>query len=260
VNDTYFHLAAFSGSLTNGSTNAAVAVVNDGVLTPSGTTQFLLPYPAQLRLAYSAGANITNARINTPSLRYVGLPSVGPLNLTLTVPSPPNVADFGQMGPTLPTADGISVEHSLGGAAPEQEMTALWLMNRFVPRPSGPTYRLRFTGTIAAVANTWVNGSMTPDQTLPAGRYAIVGLDAVGTNLVLVRLLFPGTKWRPGCLARNAVGNVSAPQFTNGDLGLYGVFDSVNVPNFDILSTGANAAQTVFMDVVRIGDRLGQAA
>jgi hypothetical protein len=255
VNETYFHVAAFSASLTNGSTNAPVAAVNDGVLTLATSTQFLVPRPAQLRAAYSAGVSITNARINTPSLRYVGLPSVGPLNVTLTVPSPPNLGDFGDNGPTLPTADGISVEHSLGGAAPEQEFTLLWLLFGKRPRPQGPTYRLRFTGTITAVANTWVNGTMTPDQTLPAGRYAVVGLDAVGTNLVAVRLLFPGTFYRPGCLARNAVSGIPDPIFTDGSLGLYGVFDSVNVPTFDIFASGANTAQTVFMDVVRIGDR-----
>lgn len=254
------HLAAWYASLTNGSTNLANTVVNDSVLTPSGTTGFILPRPGQIRLVYSAGVSITNVRVNTPSLRYVALPAVGPLNVTLTVPSPPNVVDWGPNAPTLPVNDAITAEHTLGGGAPEVEYTLAWFSFGPRPVPSGPRYRVRFTGTITAAAGTWVNGAMTPDQTLPQGRYAVTGLDAVGTNLVAVRLLFPGTFFRPGCLARNAVSGVPFKGFTDDRLGLWGVFNSINVPTFDIFSSGANTAQTVFMDLVRLGDQMTIAA
>lgn len=254
------HLAAWFASLANGSTNLANTAVNDGVFTPSGTTGFLLPRPAQLRAAYSAGVSITGARFNTPTFRYVGLPSVGPLNVTLTVPSPPNLTDYGAMAPTIPVADAITVEHTLGGAAPENELTLAWFQFGFRAVPSGQRYRLRFTGTITAAAGTWVNGAMVPDQTLPQGVYGITGMDAMGTNLVAVRMLFPGTTWRPGCLARNTVGGVPDKLFTNGDLGLWGTFNSVNTPTFDVFSSGANTAQTIFMDVVRLRDAMPLAA
>lgn len=250
---TFWHVAAYFASLTNGTTTANT-IVSDQVLTPSGTTGFILPRPGRLRMAYSAGASLTAVQINTPSLRYVGLPFVGPVNLALAVPSPPNVTDWGEMGPPIPTVDSISVIHTLGGGAPENELTALWFSFGNASVPAGPIYRLRFTATITCVAGTWVTGALTPDTTLPQGTYAVVGMDAFGTNLALARLIFPGSFFRPGCLARNTTGTVPAPQFANGSMGVYGTFKSVNLPNLEALSIGACTAQTVFLDLVRTGD------
>lgn len=255
MNETFWHMAAYFASLTNGSTNAAVAAVQDNVLTRTTNNNYILPQPGRLRMAFSAGVSISNARINTPSLRYVGLPSVGLLNATLAVPNPPNFTDWGDQGPPLPTADEISVEHSLGGAAPENEFTFLWFQFRNRPVPGGPVYRLRFTGTVAGVAGTWTSGVMTPDQTLPQGMYAVVGMTAMGTNLAGARLIFPGATYRPGCLGTNVISNTPARVFVDGSLGLWGVFNSVNVPALETFAIGANAAQTVFLDVVRQGDR-----
>lgn len=256
--DTNFHLGAFFANLTNGSTNAAVAAVQDNWLTRTVAATFTLPRPMRLRAAYSAGVSLTRARINTPSFRYVGLPYVGPVNLTLTVPTPPNVYDYGQNGPTIPTVDDIVAEHTLGGAAPENELTLIWLQDKEIAVPYQAEYRIRYTGTITGSAGTWVSGTMTPDQTLPNGRYAVVGMDAVGTNLVGARLLFANGGPRPGCLARNAVGGVPFLLFSNGSLGVYGTFDSLAQPNLEIFVSGANTAQEVYLDLIRIGPHQAQ--
>lgn len=255
MNETFWHLAAYSATLTNGSTNTAVAAVNDQILTRTTANNFILPRPAKLRAIYAAGVSLTNARMNTPSLRTIGLPSVGQINITLTVPSPPNIADWGDYGPMIPTADEISMEHTLGGGAPEVEMDLVWFQFGYKPAPTGPTYRIRYTATITCVAGTWVNGTITPDQTLPAGNYAVVGMDAMGTNLVGARLVFANGGYRPGVLARNTLAGVPHPMFSGMRMGQFGVFDSVNTPTLDALSTGACTAQTIFLDVVRLGNR-----
>lgn len=256
MNETYWHLAAFYGSLTNGSTNTPVAAVNDQILTKTTGNNFLVPKEAKLRMLYAAGVSLTNARLNTPSLRNIGLPSVGQVNLALAVPTPPNIMDLGDMGPKLPTADEISMEHTLGGGAPEVEFDLMWLNFGMRQAPGGATYRIRYTAAITGVAGSWVNGTMTPDQTLPAGTYAVVGMDAVGTNLAAARLVFANGGFRPGVLARNALGGIPVRVFTNGDMGLYGIFDSVNTPTLDVFAIGANSAQTVFLDLIRIGGRV----
>lgn len=251
---TFWHVAAYFASLANGSTNLANTIVPDQVLTPSGTTAFILPRAGRLRMAYSAGVSLTAVRINTPSLRYVGLPFVGPVNLTLTVPTPPNITDWGEMGPPLPPVDTISAEHTLGGGAPENELTCLWFSFGHAAIPAGPIYRLRFTAAIVGAAGVWASGALTPDSTLPQGTYAVVGMDLFGTNVVVGRLIFPGSFFRPGCLARNATGGIPYAGFTNGSMGLYGTFKSVNLPQLEIFCSGASAAQTVFLDLVRTGD------
>ena len=92
------------------------------------------------------------------------------------------------------------------------------------------------------------------EQTLPQGRYAIVGMDVIGTNLAAARLIVPGAFFRPGCLGRNAVGNVPNPVFTDGSLGVWGIINSVNLPALETFAIGANTTQTVYLYLVREGD------
>jgi hypothetical protein len=251
---TYFHLAAYFASLTNGSTLTPVAAISDQVLSRTTANNYISPKPVKLYGWYPAGVSISDAQINTPSLRYVGLPFAGQLNAALVVPSPPTLAWWGETGVRIPEVDEIQMLHSLGGAAPENEFSLLWLMSQFKPITPGPTFRLKFTGAIVAVAGTWVAGTLTPFSTLPQGTYDVVGLDVVGANLIAGRLIFPGSTWRPGVLARNLISSVPHPHMVDGSLGCFGTFKSVNLPNLEILSSGANTVQTVYMDVVRTGD------
>jgi hypothetical protein len=257
VYPTYWHLAAYSASLTNNSTLTPVAALVDQVLTRTTANNYILPQPGRLMGIYSAGVSITDAQINTPSLRYVGLPFVAFLNAALTIPSPPALTWWGDMGPPIPKVDEIQMLHSLGGAAPEQEFDLLWFKFATVPPAAGPIYRLKFTATITAVANAWTTGAISPFSTLPQGIYDVVGMDCVGANLVAARLIFPGSFFRPGCLGRQSASSIPSYLFTAGNLGTWGTFASVNLPNLEILATGANTAQTLFLDLIRRGDYPG---
>lgn len=255
VNQTYFHTILFYGSITNGVSNMAIAMANDQIVTPNSSNQALMPMQGQLRAGAVGSANMQRMRINTPSLRNVGLPYIAPVMGALTVASPPNVWDPGRIGPVIPKSDAISLEGTQGGGAAENAWALVWLAFGRQEIPQGVEYRLRATATVTCVAGTWVNGALTLDSTLPAGVYAVTGLDAQGTNLVGARMVFAGGGWRPGCLARNTLTSVPHQLFTRGDLGMFGQFDSVNTPTMDFASTGACTAQEVYMDLVRLGDR-----
>lgn len=256
-NRTFFHLAAFRGSVTNGTTNTAIAGVLDNILARAASNNFLAPSGARIRLATAGGVNATRSRINTPALRQVGLPYIAPINQTVAAPSPPNVADFGDFGPLPAEADEISVEATHSDAAPQIQYSLMWLkFGRKEPTP-GQKYRIRGTAAITGVVGSWASGALTLDQTLPSGVYQIQGMDAFGTNLLGARLIFTGGGWRPGVLARNAVGSIPHSIFTDGSLGVFGEFDSVTLPQLEIYVEAANSAQEVYLDLVRIGGRGG---
>lgn len=68
-----------------------------------------------------------------------------------------------------------------------------------------PTHSI--TGYIdqAATAGAWTSGAITWDQSLPSGRYAIVGMSAASYKAAnpmvgALRLKLLDTTWRPGCL------------------------------------------------------------
>lgn len=250
-NDTYFHLAAFRGSVANGTTNTAIAGVNDNALAKSSTGAFFAPKGGRIRAAVAGGVNASRARINTPILRNVGLPYIAPLNTGVTAPSPPNLADYGPMGPAPNETDEISVESTHTDAAPQIQFALMLLQfARRDPIP-GNTIRLRFTSAITGVVGSWASGGITLDQNVPAGDYQIVGMDVFGTNLLGARLIFTGGGWRPGVLGRNAVGSVPHQLWLNKTLGVFGEFNNTAIPQLEIFVEAANTAQEGYLDVIK---------
>lgn len=254
-NNTYFHLAAFRGSVVNATTNTAIAGVPDSILARSASNAFLAPGGSRIVVASAGGVNASRSRINTPAMRAVGLPYIAPLGTGVTVQAPPNFANFGSNGPKPNDADEISVEATHTDAAAQIQWALMWLRFGRKEWTPGMRYRLRGTAAITGVVGAWANGAITLDQTLPSGIYQIQGMDAFGTNLLGARLIFPGGGWRPGCLARNAVSSQNDVLWTNGDMGVYGEFDSTAIPQLEVYVEAANSAQEVYLDVIRLGDR-----
>lgn len=251
-----FHLAAFRGSVTNGTTNTPIAGVPDQALARDASSNFLAPPNVNIKLAAAGGVNMSRARVNTPSLREVALPYIAPINQTLAIPSPPNLADFGDYGVMPRFGDSISVEATHSDVAPQVMYALMWLMFGRVQPRAGKVYRTRFTAAITGSAGTWQSGAITLDQVLPAGIYQVVGLDVEGTNLLGARLIFPGAPWRPGVMGRNAINSVPPRIFLTEQLGVFGEFNSVMMPQLEIYVEAACTAQEGYMDLIQTTNNL----
>lgn len=248
---TYFHVAAYRGSVAAGGTDTDIASVQDNQLTIANN-HFVLPKRARLAFAAGFGVNLSRLLLNTPKMRTVGLPSLVPINIVATVPSPVNVIDLTDRNMLLDMVDEIAVQASSSDAGAQTMTCVVGFQFDYKQVPSLPVYRIRATGAITAVSGSWTGGTMTLTQTIPRGNYAIVGLDVVGTNLLAARLSFAGAGWRPGVIARNAVSSVPHPLFQGTELGVLGEFDSINLPVLEILSGGANASQEIFLDLIQM--------
>lgn len=254
MNGGRFHTLAFSQTTGAAITNTAVNGVPDGQLTLSTATTFLTPKRGKIVLAAGFGATITRARLNMPSLRTVGLPSIVPINVSATIPSPVNVWNMVNNPIDYPSVEPLSVEGT--DTAIDTITIPLWIHYGNQPVPVGDRYRLRGTSAITAAVNAWASGSIALDQPLQQGRYAVVGLDVVAADTLAARLLFADGGFRPGCLTRNTIGQVPHPIFTDGRLGVYGEFDNATIPNLELLGGAGAGAVTaeVFLDLIRLGN------
>ena len=249
--DTMFHVAAYRGAVGAGLNNVDIPAVQDGQLTISNT-HFVLPKNAQLMWAFGVGTGLSRLRLNTPKMRYVGLPSLIPINTGTTVPSPMNLVNLSEQMVLLDTIDEIAVEASSSDAG-AQTMNAIVAFSFGVrPAPAMPVFRVRGTTAITQSAGAWVNGGVTLDQTIPRGTYAIVGFDSVGANCIASRLVFSGYGFRPGVICRNATTSLKNPFFDSTAMGVFGTFDSINFPTVDVFALGAGTSQEHFFDLVRM--------
>jgi hypothetical protein len=185
-------------------------------------------------------------------LRRVFLPEVVPLDVGAALPASPRKVFLFDERP-IPLDPGEALDSNITNTASDRETVLVWLG----PGPSKPDTRpfftLRATGTTTLVAGGWTNASLTFDQTLPAGQYALLGARARSTNLIAFRFVFVGGTYRPGALGYAAITSLDYDKFRAGNLGVWGTFKHNAPPTVDFLANVADTAETLELDLVYLG-------
>ncbi|GAI91217.1 unnamed protein product, partial [marine sediment metagenome] len=124
--------------------------------------------------------------------------------------------------------------------------------------PAGEIFTIEATATVSGLVGYWVNTAISFVQTLPAGRYAIVGMRVEDTDPLAARLVFPDISPRPGCIGSSTTGTDSIHKFRYGELGNWGEFEHDAPPTVDFLAQadGAVSPEIIF-DLIQV--RAGRA-
>lgn len=131
----------------------------------------------------------------------------------------------------------------------------VWLADGTPVPVSGDIRTLKATMTGGSTAYAWTNQALTLSQTLPAGKYGVVGMQvrpASVDQMIAARLSFVGESWRPGIIAGVSAIDQRPEIFRNGHLGVWGEFEFDQPPTVDYLTIGATGAIEVFLDLVQL--------
>ncbi|MBA7570811.1 hypothetical protein ES708_12564 [subsurface metagenome] len=138
-------------------------------------------------------------------------------------------------------------------AAGTAEYVFVWLMDGLEALPAGEMFTIEGTVTVTGIVGHWVNGALTFSQTLPAGRYAVIGMRAQGPENVASRLVFPDTSPRPGVMGSKHFYEHDLPEARYGGLGNWGEFEHDAPPTIDILENAATSVeQVIALDLVQV--------
>lgn len=243
-------------SITNGSAYAEVNGVLDQSMTMDANFRFAIPGAWQLMAGYAMGINMTAARVNAPSMRSLVLPEIYPTNPTADVPTMDGPIILGRYGPRFAPQEYAIVEVSRGGADAQPCLWGMWIGPDITPGVVGPTFTLVASATPTIVAGSWVLAALTFNQSLPAGKYQIVGLGVVCNDCTFARLVFPGlSQYRPGVVVQDTYGHLPWSQiFRMGGMGVYGEFLHNAPPSMEFLGDTAGAeTAAVYLDIIKIG-------
>ena len=126
------------------------------------------------------------------------------------------------------------------------------------PTPvKGKIFTVKATSAVTLTAYAWTNAPITFTQTLPAGRYACVGMKAKSTNLIAARAVPVGYTWRPGCIGVKHYHQRGLDVFRYGNLGVLFEFEFDQPPTIDYLAAAADTSQEVWFDLIQV--RAGRA-
>lgn len=246
-----FHMCALTTNFAAAATDGDLNAVTDQHLTVSASNKFILPYPADILAAVALGATLSRARIVAPSLRSVNFPNIRPIIVGAAIPTRPPVSEFMQSHtPRVRLNEELNIQVTNG--AIERGTGFLWLQKQYQPPPPGPVYSARFTAAITGSAFQWDSGSITQVDTLPSGRYSVIGMSCHGANLMAARLIFPEGGPRPGVLANVQAADTDENRWRDGRYGEFGQFEQTALPLLELFKSAAGVTQELTLDLVKL--------
>lgn len=198
----------------------------------------------------SDAANL--AKIDYPSALLFAPPLIDPIDGDTAIGNlPPMYLPF-ENGFMIPPLEFFTILVSRAGIAAVQSYGLLWTAERPPAPISGPMRTIQATATANGAAGTWIPSALTFPRALPNGTYRVCGMKVEGANVLAGRLIFNSgdqQKHRPGVLAVANSQSWQYPFFRNGKAGLFGTFSNTNLPQIEVIGTGAIATQTISLDI-----------
>lgn len=204
--------------------------------------------------AYVGAATLNRARFVSPAFRQITTPWIRPQGTAIVPLDEPNIADYRDNPLKIRALEELALEamQTTGGAAVIAAVAGI-TKTGIQPAPRGDVFTMRGTGTTTVTAGAWTQATITWQDTLPTGTYAVVGLEAVSVTGLAARLIFEEQWERPGAVAQSLVSGNGHAMFRKGGLGIWGRFNANRMPNIQMLCNAADTAQEIFLDFIRVG-------
>jgi len=237
-----FHKAAISATLL------PQTAVSDPHVTTSGN-DITIPELNQIVAALVFGGAPTQGQIQSPSLRRIILEDIPAFIATEVCTGAVDVIVDKRANPLVLER---SEKLNFYAITTTDGWCLIWLSDGPIEPVTGDIRTIKCTTFHTSAGDAWENGALTLTQTLPAGRYQVVGMHAHGTALLAARLVFVGGTWRPGVPAGAIAGDPGLPMFRNGAFGSFGEFEFDQPPSVDLIGTGVTSTEEIYLDIIQI--------
>lgn len=247
------HTIAWRVSLAASAVATDMTPVTDGIMTVQNA-HFLPQKDYFLQYAYFGAAEALRARFITPNWRQISTPWIRPVNLAIVPLDEPNIADYTKNPLRIRGLEELQVEGYQANVGALIGVAVAGISDTpLTPVPMGDVIAMRGTGTTTATAGAWTQATITWQDTLPNGQYAVVGLGAIGVTMIAARLIFEDQVLRPGALAQSLVSGNPPAIFRDGSLGIWGRFNAYRIPSVEIFCNAADTAQEIYLHLMRVG-------
>lgn len=220
-----------------------VRVVADDIIVPG--------FAPQLAAYYAVGVGITQAQLSSPTLRRVFNLDIEPADRLAEPTTLPPIHDLFDNPIPLAATEALNALVAEDTAGADRNTVLAWLADKAAVPDKRPDYTIRATNTTTLTTFAWTNGALTFSQTLPAGKYDIVGARAQSAGLLAFRFVLIGGIARPGGIGFDADVDTDPMGQRHGGWGVWGSFEHDAPPTVDFLSVSADTSQVVHLDLVK---------
>lgn len=246
------HTVAYHSSFTSVAETEIAAVSDQAMMI---TNNHIVPQQdVKLLYAAAAGATLVRSRLDSPKMHTISSSDIVNISAAASFGSPQHFDDYYRNPFTFRRLEEIQAFATHTAVGAEDNSAILGFSIADMPVPPGDIWTIRGLATGTLVAFTWSDvGSITWQQTLPQGQYAVIGAEFQSAGALAGRFTFEGNPFRPGAPAITAEGNLVDNRFLWGGLGVWGTFHNTFMPNVAILSASADTSEHIKMQVVKIG-------
>lgn len=195
-------------------------------------------------------ASATRAQLTTPSLLLDGVFDIEPLFVGGQFGSPPAIVMFADTPLQLEPGEFMRAYVQSDPAGAVRHHVIAWLADGLILPVKEPVFSVRCTASVAQQNFVWRGGALTFEQTLPVGRYVVLGLRCRASSGVLARLVFRNQIARPGVPIATSIDGADHEAFRFGNLGVWGSFWQEDPPQLEIFH-GTAVSQQLLLDLVR---------
>lgn len=247
-----WHTVAYAKSVTNSLTDTNLAGLSETALIIGTQNGFRLLENMYLSSAWSLPNNGTGFRLTSPKFSQFSKIELQPVGPGPKVTDGSLVASWPYRAPVFRAQEEVVASCDTGGAAAAIETLLVSLATGVEPPPNGEELTVKFTSTVAAVANTWTNlGAPTLAIVLPEGAYGLIGSVLQSTNAQAHRWIFSGQFYRPGYPSTTAFTNREWAGVRDYRQGLAGTFSNITLPQAEVLANGTDNSHTGFLRVIK---------
>lgn len=246
-----FHLFGYTQS-QDSAILVPTAALQDQALQINGNDVIIPNDLTNLIGVYGVGPNAARVSLQSPSLRRMFNQEVEPLDVAAIATDQLLLNWFGFSPLLLDAGEPFEAWMAESNAAASRVTVLCWIADT-PPQPIvGEIHTIRVTSTTAAVANVWSNVTLTFNDVLPSGTYALVGAAMQSATIQAFRFVFKGGSYRPGAIGQATIGTRLNPIFRMGNMGSWGEFENLVPPSMDVLCNAADAAFAGVLDLVQL--------
>jgi hypothetical protein len=245
-----WHTVAYAKSVANGGTDVNLAAVAENALIVGTQNGFRLLENMFLMTAWSLPNNGTGFRLTSPKFAQFSKIEVLPVG-----PGPKEtdgvlIASWPYRAPVFRPQEEVVASCDTGGTAAAVETLIACLAKSIEPPNPGEELTVKWTSTVAAVANTWtLLGAPTLAIVLPEGSYEMIASFLQSTNAQAHRWIFSGQFYRPGFPSTTAFTNRQWAGCYDYRQGIAGTFSNITLPQCEVMVNGTDNSHTGFMRV-----------
>lgn len=251
-----FHLALYSALIATATANTQLNQLGDAVLATSNNGYLVNGQCPNIMRVAGVGNILNRMQLSSPSIRAYVPFDLNPPNVGTVIQSPAASIHLEDSPFPLAVNEELDAYVTDSAATSTQTTVAVWMCDGPIRPINNPNiFTVHWTASATLVANVWNAVTMTFDNGIPSGTYAIVGSRAKSAGGLFHRFVPRGgaSSLRPGSFMVQAFANFSEPMDRYGNLGQWMQFTNTTPPQVEIFSGSADTSEEGFLDLLKIG-------